>query len=166
MTPEQRLAELGLDLPDAARPVGAYVPAVRTGDLIFTSGQIPMRKGELLAKGKVPTDVRTDIAEAATIQAALNALAAVKQALGDGDKPGELSRVTRIVRMNVFVNSAPGFTEQARIANAASELLLAAFGQAGRHTRCAIGAAELPLDAPVELDLVVEVREGEVGSKK
>jgi len=166
MTPEQRLAELGLDLPDAARPVGAYVPAVRTGDLIFTSGQIPMRNGELLAKGKVPTDVRADIAEAATIQAALNALAAVKQALGDGDKPGELSRVTRIVRMNVFVNSAPGFTEQARIANAASELLLAAFGQAGRHTRCAIGAAELPLDAPVELDLVVEVREGEVGSKK
>ena len=157
MTPEQRLAELGLDLPDAARPVGAYVPAVRTGNLIFTSGQIPMRKGELLAKGKVPTDVRTDIAEAAAIQAALNALAAVKQALGDGDKPGELSRVTRIVRMNVFVNSALGFRDQAKIANAASELLLAAFGEAGRHTRCAIGAAELPLDAPVELDLVVEV---------
>jgi len=130
---------------------------VRTGDLIFTSGQIPMRNGELLAKGKVPTDVRADIAEAATIQAALNALAAVKQALGDGDKPGELSRVTRIVRMNVFVNSALGFRDQAKIANAASELLLAAFGEAGRHTRCAIGAAELPLDAPVELDLVVEV---------
>jgi enamine deaminase RidA (YjgF/YER057c/UK114 family) len=158
MTPEQRLSELGLDLPEAARPVGVYVPAVRTGDLIFTSGQIPMRKGELLAKGKVPTDVRADIAEAATIQAALNALAAVKQALGDGEKPGELSRVTRIVRMNVFVNSAPGFRDQAKIANAASELLLAAFGDAGRHTRCAIGAAELPLDAPVELDLVVEVR--------
>jgi enamine deaminase RidA (YjgF/YER057c/UK114 family) len=158
MTPEQRLSELGLDLPDVARPVGAYVPAVRTGSLIFTSGQIPMRKGELLAKGKVPTDVRADIAEAATIQAALNALAAIKQALGDGEKPGELSRVTRIVRMNVFVNSAPGFRDQAKIANAASELLLAAFGQAGRHTRCAIGAAELPLGAPVELDLVVEVR--------
>ena len=157
MTPEQRLAELGLDLPDAARPVGAYIPAVRTGDLIFTSGQIPMRKGELLAKGKVPTDIRADIAEAAAIQAALNALAAVKLALGDGDKPGELARVTRVVCMNVFINSAPGFTAQAKIANAASELLLAAFGQAGRHTRCAIGAAELPLDAPVELDLVVEV---------
>jgi len=157
MTPEQRLAELGLDLPDAARPVGAYIPAVRTGNLIFTSGQIPMRNGELLAKGKVPTDVRADIAEAAAIQAALNALAAVKLALGDGDKPGELARVTRVVRMNVFINSAPGFTAQAKIANAASELLLAAFGQAGRHTRCAIGAAELPLDAPVELDLVVEV---------
>ncbi len=158
MTPEQRLAELGLDLPEAARCVGAYIPAVRTGNLIFTSGQIPMRNGELLAKGKVPTDVRADIAEAAAIQAALNALAAVKLALGDGDKPGELSRVTRVVRMNVFVNSALGFTAQAKIANAASELLLAAFGEAGRHTRCAIGAAELPLDAPVELDLVVEVR--------
>jgi enamine deaminase RidA (YjgF/YER057c/UK114 family) len=158
MTPEQRLAELGLDLPEAARPVGTYVPAVRTGNLIFTSGQIPVRKGELLAKGKVPTDVRPDIAEAAAIQAALNALAAVKLALGDGETPGELSRVARVVRMNVFVNSAPGFTEQAKIANAASELLLAALGQAGRHTRCAIGAAELPLGAPVELDLVVEVR--------
>jgi len=158
MTPEQRLAEFGLDLPDAARPVGAYIPAVRTGNLIFTSGQIPMRTGELLAKGKVPTDVRADIAEAAAIQAALNALAAVKLALGDGKTPGELTRVTRVVRMNVFVNSAPGFTDQAKIANAASELLLAAFGEAGRHTRCAIGAAELPLDAPVELDLVVEVR--------
>jgi len=158
MTPEQRLAELGLDLPDAARPVGAYVPAVRTGNLIFTSGQIPMRNGELLVTGKVPTDVRLDIADAATIQAALNALAAVKLALADGDKPGDLARVTRVVRMNVFVNSAPGFSGQAKVANAASELLLAAFGEAGRHTRCAIGAAELPLDAPVELDLVVEVR--------
>ena len=158
MTPEQRLAQLGLDLPQAARPVGAYIPAVRTGNLIFTSGQIPMRQGELVAQGKVPTDVRTDIAEAATIQAALNALAAVKLALGDGDNPGQLSRVTRVVRMNVFVNSAPGFRDQAKVANAASELLLAAFGEAGRHTRCAIGAAELPLNAPVELDMVVEIR--------
>jgi len=158
MTPEKRLAELGLELPEPAAPVGAYIPAVRTGNTVFTSGQIPVRKGELVAKGKVPTEVPADIAEAAAIQAALNALAAVKQALGDGQAPGELSRVTRVVRMNVFVNSAPGFTDQAKIANAASELLLAAFGDAGRHTRCALGAAELPLGAPVELDLLVEVR--------
>lgn len=158
MTPEQRLAKLGLDLPAPARPVGAYVPAIRTGNLIFTAGQIPVRDGELLAKGKVPTEVPPDVAEAAAIQATLNALAAVKQALGDGETPGELDRVTRVVRMNVFVNSAAGFHNQAKIANAASELLLAAFGDPGRHTRCAIGAAELPLGAPVELDLVVEVR--------
>ena len=158
MTPLQRLAELGLELPEPAKPVGAYVPAVRSGNLIFTSGQIPMRKGELIAQGKVPTDVPQDVAEAAAIQAVLNALAAVRQALGDGETPGELERVTRVVRMNLFVNSAAGFTDQAKIANAASELLIALFGEAGRHTRCALGAAELPLNAPVELDLVVEVK--------
>lgn len=158
MTPEQRLAEIGLELPTPAKPVGAYVPAVRTGNLIFTAGQIPVREGILLAEGKVPTDVTIDVAEAAAIQAALNALAAVKQVLGDDETPGELDRVTRIVRMNVFVNSAAEFCDQAKIANAPSELLVAAFGDAGRHTRCALGAAELPLNAPVELDLVVEVR--------
>jgi len=158
MTPEQKLAELDLELPAPAAPVGAYVPAVRTGNLVFTSGQIPVRKGELIAKGRVPDEVREDIAAAAAVQAALNALAAVKQALGAEGRPGELSSVTRVVRMNVFVSSSPGFDQQARIANAASEVLLLAFGEAGRHTRCAIGAAELPLGAPVELDLVVEVR--------
>lgn len=158
MTPEQRLAKIGLELPSPAKPVGAYVPAVRTGNLIFTAGQIPMQNGELLAKGKVPSEVPADVAEASAIQAALNALAAVKQALGDGDTPGDLGRVTRVVRMNFFVNSAAGFCDQAKIANAASELLVAAFGDAGKHTRCALGAAELPLGAPVELDLVVEVR--------
>ena len=91
------------------------------------------------------------------MQAALNALAAVKQAIGEGYGPGSLDRVVRVVRLNVFVNSAPGFTDQSRVANSASELLVAAFGDAGRHTRCAIGAAELPLNAPVELDLIVEV---------
>ena len=154
MTPEERLQTLGLELPAPAEPVGAYVPAVRTGNLVFTAGQIPLKDGELLAAGKVPTDVPQEIAAAATMQALLNALAAVRGALGED---GSLDRVTRVVRLNVFVNSATGFTDQAKIANAASELLLAAFGEAGRHTRCAIGAAELPLNAAVELDLVVEV---------
>ncbi|HUT01043.1 MAG TPA: RidA family protein [Phycisphaerae bacterium] len=157
MTPEERLQKLNLELPAPATPVGAYVPAVRTGNLIVTAGQIPVKDGELLAAGKVPTDVPQEIAEAAAMQAALNALAAVKGALGDGDEPGSLDRVVRVVRLNVFVNSAAGFTGQAKVANGASELLLAAFGDAGRHTRCAIGAAELPLNAPVELDLIVEV---------
>jgi len=153
MTPEQRLQTLKLELPAPAAPAGAYVPALRTGNLVFTAGQLPMKDGELIAAGKVPADVSPEEAEAAAMQAALNALAAVRQALGEAG----LSAVRRVVRMNVFVNCAPSFTAQAKVANAASELLLAAFGEAGRHTRCAVGAAALPLNAPVELDLVVEV---------
>lgn len=155
MTPEEKLQKLGLELPTPAAPLGAYVPAVRSGNLVFTSGQVPLKDGQLLAKGKVPTEVPPDIAEAAAMQAALNGLAAVRTALGEG---ATLDRVVRVVRVNVFVNSAPGFTGQADVANAASQLMLLAFGDAGRHTRCAVGAAELPLNAPVEIDLVVEVR--------
>jgi enamine deaminase RidA (YjgF/YER057c/UK114 family) len=151
MTVEQRIRACGCELPDAPRPVGAYVPAVRAGDLVFTAGQLPMRDGQLTATGKVPTDVPLEAAQAAARQAVLNALAAVR------GEVGELDRVVRVVRLNAFVNSAAGFTDQAKVANGASELLLEAFGDAGRHTRCAIGAAELPLDAPVELDLIVEI---------
>jgi len=156
MTPEEKLQKLGLELPAPPAPVGAYIPAVRTGNLIFTAGQIPTKQGELLATGKVPSDVPMDIAQAATMQATLNALAAVRGALAQDGEDGSLGRVVRVVRLNVFVNSAAGFTDQAAVANAASNLLIGLFGDAGRHTRCAIGAAELPLDASVELDLVVE----------
>lgn len=151
MSVEQRLRELGLNLPAAATPVGAYVPAVRTGNLIFTAGQLPLRDGQLTATGKVPTEVTLDSAQCAAHQAALNALAAIKALTGS------LDAVTRVVRLNVFVNSGAGFTDQARVANGASQLLMELFGEGGRHTRCAIGAAELPLNAPVELDLIVEV---------
>jgi enamine deaminase RidA (YjgF/YER057c/UK114 family) len=152
MTPEQKLRELALELPAPARPVGKYVPAVRAGQLVFTSGQIPTKDGKLIAAGKVPTEVSLEQAQAAARQAALNAVAAVRGELGT------LDAVARIVRMNVYVNSAPGFTDQAKVANGASELLLEIFGDAGKHTRCAVGAAELPLNAPVELDLVVLAR--------
>ena len=155
MTAEQRLLDLGLELPDAPAPVGAYVPAVLAGGLVFTAGQLPMLDGKLTAIGKVSTDVPLDQAQAAARQAALNALAAVRAQVGS------LDRLTRVVRLNVFVNSSPGFTDQAKIANGASELLVEVFGQAGRHTRCAIGAAELPLNAPVELDLIAEVSQSE-----
>ena len=158
MNPEDRLRALGLELPAAARPLGAYVPAVRTGNLIVTSGQVPMKDGELLAAGKVPTAVPLDVAQAAAMQAALNALAAVRAVLVEADPSASLERVVRVVRLNVYVNSAAGFTDQAQVANGASELLVGVFGEAGRHTRCAVGAAELPLNAPVELDLTVEVR--------
>jgi enamine deaminase RidA (YjgF/YER057c/UK114 family) len=151
MTPEDKITELGLALPPAPKPVGSYLAAIRTGQLIFTAGQLPMQDGQLLATGKVPTDVDVDTAQATARQAALNALAAVAGELGS------LSAVRRIVRVNVFVNSAPGFTDQATVANGASDFLADVFGEAGRHTRCAIGAAELPLNAPVELDMVVDV---------
>ena len=151
MTPEQKLRELRIDLPAPARPVGAYVPSVRTGSLIFTAGQLPLADGKLTAEGKVPTDVPLPAAQAAARTAALNALSAVRV------EAGSLDAVTRIVRLNVFVNSTAGFTDQAQVANGASELLQEIFGDAGRHTRCAIGAAELPLNAPVELDLIVEI---------
>jgi len=151
MTPTEKLLEMKLELPVTAATVGRYVPAVRTGNLVFTSGQIPMRSGQLVAEGKVPSDVSMSQAHAAARQCVLNALAAIKGVAGS------LDTITRVVRVNVFVNSSPGFVEQATVANAASELLNDLFGDAGRHTRCAIGASDLPLSAPVELDLIVEV---------
>jgi enamine deaminase RidA (YjgF/YER057c/UK114 family) len=151
MTPSQRLKELNLALPPAPEPVGLYVPSVRTGNLVFTSGQLPTSGGELVATGKTPRDVPLERARAAARQATLNALAAAAR------EAGGIDNIRRVVRLNCFVNSAPGFTDQAKVANGASELLGELFGEAGVHTRCALGAAELPLNAPVELDLIVEV---------
>ena len=151
MSIETRLTELGIDLPSPAKPVGAYVAAVRTGDLVFTAGQLPLTDGELIATGKVPSDVDIAAAQAGARQAALNALAAIKAEVGS------LDAVRRIVRVNCFVNSDAGFTDQAKVANGASDVLKEIFGDVGVHTRCAIGAAELPLNAAVELDLIVEV---------
>ena len=148
--PTQKILKLGIEIPEPAKPVGAYVGAVRTGKLIFTSGQLPMVNGKLEAEGKVPEEVPLETAQQAARQAVINALAAVKQLTGS------LDNIARIVRVNVFVNSSLGFTDQAKVANSASELLINIYGDKGRHTRCAIGAAELPLNAPVELDLVVE----------
>jgi enamine deaminase RidA (YjgF/YER057c/UK114 family) len=149
-SPEERLAELGVKLPAVAAPVAAYVPAVRTGNHVHTSGQLPMSEGKLLATGKVGAEVSPDDAVALARQAALNALAAVRAEIG------ELSAVKRVVKVVVFVASAPDFTGQPQVANGASELLGAAFGDAGRHARSAVGVAVLPLDAPVEVELVVE----------
>ena len=151
MTPEEKLAELGLTLPPAPKPVGAYVPAVRTGNLVFVSGQLPMRDGALIATGHVGREVALEAAQACVRQAALNALAVVAAEIGG------LAKVSRIVRITGHVASAPGFTDQAKVLNAASELLAQAFGESGRHSRAAVGAAELPLGAPVELEMIVEV---------
>jgi enamine deaminase RidA (YjgF/YER057c/UK114 family) len=151
MKPEEQLRALGLELPPAPKPVGAYVPAVRTGNLVFISGQLPMKEGKLMATGHVGREVTLAEAQACARQAALNALAVVAGEIGG------LAKVARIVRITGHVASAPGFTDQAKVLNAASELLAQVFGDAGRHSRAAVGAAELPLGAPVELEMIVEV---------
>ena len=150
MNPEAKLAAMGLALPPPPKPVGAYVPSVRSGNLLFVSGQLPMRDGKLIAKGRVGNEVALEEARQCARQAALNALAAVAAEIGG------LKHVARIVRVTGYVASAPGFTEQAKVLNAASDLLAEVFGEAGRHSRAAVGAAELPLGAPVELELVIE----------
>ncbi len=150
--PEQRLAGLGLSLPEVVPPVAAYVPALRSGDHVYTSGQLPMVNGELPATGKVGAEVAPERAKELAGVCALNALAAVKSVVGD------LSRVVRVVKVVGYVASAPGFTGQPQVVNGASELLGEVFGEAGRHARSAVGVAVLPLDAPVEVELIVEVR--------
>ncbi len=149
--PEEVLASLGLTVPDVVPPLAAYVPAVRTGDLVLTAGQLPLRSGELIAVGKVGGSVTEEEAFACAQQCALNAIAAVKAEVGD------LARVTRVVKMVCFVASTPDFTGQPRVANGASELLGQVFGDAGVHARSAVGVPVLPLDAPVEVEIIVEV---------
>ena len=149
--PSHRLADLGLSLPPVAAPVAAYVPAVRFEDVVYTAGQLPLVNGTLRAVGKVDAEVSADEAAECARIAALNALAAVV------DLTGDLDVVRRIIRVVVYVASAPGFTDQPLIANGASQLLGDIFGEAGRHARSAVGVAVLPLDAPVEVELVVSV---------
>jgi len=148
------LVQLGISLPPAPKPVAAYVPFVRAGNLIFISGQIPMRDGKLIAAGAVPSNITADEARAAAHQCALNGLAVLASAL-DGD----LDRVERIVRVGVFVCSDPGFTDQPTVANGASEFLVDVFGEKGRHARAAVGSVALPLGAAVEVEMVAQVRD-------
>ncbi|PPG10834.1 LysR family transcriptional regulator [Rathayibacter sp. AY1F4] len=145
----ERLAELGVELPAVAVPAGAYVPAVVHGGLVYTSGQIPFVDGALPLVGKVGDEVSPEQAKELARTCALNALAAVADAIGS------LDRVTRIVKLTGFVASASGFTGQPGVINGASELLGDVFGEPGRHARSAVGVAELPLGAPVEVELIV-----------
>ncbi|MCU7823938.1 RidA family protein [Kitasatospora sp. DSM 101779] len=151
---EEKLAELGLTLPDVAPPVAAYVPAVRSGDHVFTSGQLPMVAGKLQHTGKVGAEVTPERAKALAQICALNALAAVKSVIGD------LDRVEQVVKVVGFVASAPDFTGQPAVINGASELLGEVLGAAGVHARSAVGVTVLPLDAPVEVEIQVRVRAG------
>ena len=149
--PEGRLAELGLTLPAVAAPLAAYVPAVRTGTHVYTAGQLPLVDGKLLATGKVGEGVSADEAARLARTCALNALAAVASVAGG------LSAITRIVKVTGFVASAPNFTGQPQVVNGASDLLTEVFGEAGKHARSAVGVAVLPMDAPVEVELIAEV---------
>jgi enamine deaminase RidA (YjgF/YER057c/UK114 family) len=152
VSPDDRLAALGLQLPPVTAPLAAYVPAVRTGSLVYTAGQLPMVEGQLLATGKVGAEVGAVEAAALARTCGLNALAAAAAAAGG------LSSIKRVVKLTGFVASAPGFTGQPQVVNGASELMLEIFGEAGRHARSAVGTAVLPLDAPVEIELIVEVK--------
>jgi enamine deaminase RidA (YjgF/YER057c/UK114 family) len=148
---EQKIADLGLVLPETSKPLAAYIPAVQTGNLVFTSGQLPMVDGKLAMTGKVGAEVTAESAKALAETCALNALAAIKMVIGDLDK------IKRVVKVVGFVASAPDFTGQPSVVNGASEFLGAVLGDKGIHARSAVGVAVLPLDAPVEVELIVEI---------
>ena len=150
MSIENRLAELGIEIPALATPAGAYVPYVVTGNLVFTAGQLPFVDGALPATGKLGAGIEADDAKAYARTAALNALAAVQAAIGS------LDRVTRVVKLVGFVASDPSFSGQPGVINGASEVLGEIFGDLGKHARSAVGVAVLPLDSPVEVELIVE----------
>jgi enamine deaminase RidA (YjgF/YER057c/UK114 family) len=147
---QARLEELGIELPPVAKPLAAYVPAVRSGNLVYTSGQLPMQAGKLTATGKVGAAVTPEEGRALARICALNALAAVDSLAG-------IDAVTQVVKVVGFVASAPGFNGQPGVINGASELIGEVFGDRGNHARSAVGVSELPLDAPVEVELIVEV---------
>ena len=148
---EEKIASLNITLPVPPKPAGSYIPAVRTGNLVFVSGQIPVKDGKVEFQGKVPTDVSIDTAQKAAKLCIINALAQLKSEIGTLDK------VSKIVRVSGFVNSANDFFEQPKIINAASDLLFEIFGNKGKLSRIAVGVASLPLNSTVEIDLVAEV---------
>ena len=151
MSYEQKLTQLGLALPAPPKPVANYVPVVRTGDLLFLSGVLPSRDGHLIMTGKLGQNLSIEQGMEAARVAVLNGLSIIRQ------EAGSLDRVKRIVKMVGHIASAPGFTDQPQVLNGASDLLVSLFGDAGRHARVAVGAAELPRQAPVEIELIVEL---------
>lgn len=149
-TIEKRLSDLGVTLPAAAAPAANYVPFMASGNLVFTAGQLPLKDGKLLATGLLGRDVDTAAGKEAAKQCAVNILAQAKAALGD------LEKIRRLVKITVFVASAPDFTEQHLVANGASDFLVAALGEPGKHARSAVGVASLPLNAAVEIEAIIE----------
>lgn len=150
---EDKIKELGLSVPEPAKPLAAYIPAIQVNNLVMTSGQLPTVKGELKFKGKVGKDVTEEEGRQAAEISALNCLGAIKGLIGD------LDRIEQIVKLTAFVNSADGFSSQPKVANGASELLGKIFGEKGKHARSAVGVNELPIDAPVEIEMIVKLKD-------
>ena len=149
---EEKIKELGYTVPEAPKPLAAYIPAIKVDNLVFTAGQLPMVHGRLIAEGKLGTDVSNELGTKAAEICALNCLSVIKSEIGD------LEKIAQIVKVTVFVNSADGFTAQPQIANGASEFLVNIFGDAGKHVRSAVGVNELPINAPVEIEMIVKVK--------
>ena len=148
---EEKIHQLGITVPEAAKPLAAYIPALRVGNLVMTSGQVPIADGVLKYQGKVGKDLSEEEGKEAAKLCALNCLGAIKSVIGSLDK------IKRVVKLTVFVNSADGFTTQPKVANGASELVVEIFGEAGKHTRSAVGVSELPLNSAVEIEMIVEL---------
>ena len=149
---EDKIKELGCILPETPKPLAAYIPAIKTGDYVYTSGQVPFAEGELKYAGKIGFDLSIEEGQKAAELCALNALSAIKSVIGD------LNKIEQIIKVTVFVNSADAFTDQPKVANGASELLGNIFGDAGRHVRSAVGVNELPIDSAVEIEMIVKVK--------
>jgi len=152
MSIEENIKSIGLTVPDVPRPAAAYIPALQSGDMVFTAGQVPLVNGELKYKGKLGADLTVDEGYAAAKYCALNCLAAIKGLIGD------LDRVEQVVKVVGYVASAAGFTDQPKVINGASEFLVQVFGETGRHARVAVGVAELPLGAAVEVEMTVRLK--------
>lgn len=148
---EEKIQQLGITIPEAAKPLAAYIPALQVGNLVMTSGQVPIAEGEVKFQGKVGKDLSEEEGKEAAKLCALNCLGAIKSVIGSLDK------IKRAVKMTVFVNSAVGFTAQPKVANGASEFVVEIFGEAGKHTRSAVGVSELPLNSAVEIEIIVEL---------
>ena len=149
---EEKIKELGFTLPETVKPLAAYIPAIRTGDYVYTSGQVPFSGGELKYSGKIGSDLSVEEGQKAAELCALNGLSAVKGVIGD------LNKIEQIVKVTVFVNSTDGFTDQPKVANGASEFLGKIFGEAGKHVRSAVGVNELPVNSAVEVEMIVKVK--------
>lgn len=149
---EEKIKELGYTIPEAPKPLAAYIPVTKVDNLVFTAGQLPLVDGKLIAEGKLGSDVSNELGTKAAEICALNCLSVVKSEIGD------LEKIEQIVKVTVFVNSAPGFTAQPLVANGASEFLVNIFGDAGKHVRSAVGVNELPINAPVEIEMIVKVK--------
>jgi enamine deaminase RidA (YjgF/YER057c/UK114 family) len=149
---DKKLEELGIIIPDAPKPLASYIPAARSGSMVFTAGQVPMVNGKLVSEGKVGSEVTLEDAVKAAEICAVNCLSVIKSEIGD------LDRIKRIVKVTVFVSSADGFTQQPQVANGASDLLVKIFGDAGKHARSAVGVSGLPVNAPVEIEMIAEIK--------